>query len=357
MAKQELITYRILDKIQETSNTVSLVFQPSVASQNYRAGQFITFVFDHLGTKPIRRSYSLSSTPGLDKHWQITVKRQVNGIVSNYLTEQVQVGDVLYGLPPAGQFTLNTSNTGGDIFLIGGGSGITPLFGLMRAALHFHSQTKVTLIQAERSWQQLIFREQLAQLQAAFPDRLRTIILLSNPDDTEQYPASVDVRRARLGNALVEDLVGKYLEGSITKAQCFVCGPRGLRLKAVMALRFMGFQDEQVKREIFVIRESPRPEADKFPRAQVKLQWRGASYSFSVEPGETVLRAAERAGLELPYSCRSGICTTCSGQCVSGEAMMYSQEGTFAAKPKQQVLLCVAYPLSDVEIELENQTE
>ena len=124
----QTVQVKVVQKIKETQSSVTLVLEPEHSEIQYQAGQFLTFIFDDLGPKEIRRSYSFSSTPDVDSHWAITVKKQVNGLVSKYLTDIVQVGDSLTTLLPAGQFTLPSVTANRDVFLIGGGSGITPFF-------------------------------------------------------------------------------------------------------------------------------------------------------------------------------------------------------------------------------------
>lgn len=354
----QTIPVKVLKKIKETSRSVTLILEASSTEVSYQAGQFLSFIFNHLGPREIRRSYSFSSAPSVDKHWAITVKKQVNGLVSKYLTDIIQVGDTLTALLPAGQFTLPAATAARDIFLIGGGSGITPLFSILKQALHTEANNKVTLINANSRPTQVIFQKALHELSQQFPQRFQTVHLLSQlPEIGHFYDTklpNVSVLNQRLGNILVEDLVKQYLQYSPEQAQFFLCGPRNLMLKSRMVLGFMGFSKEQVHQEIFVIKNPLRPDTATLPDSQVRITYRQEQYEFPLVAGQSILAAAGQANIDLPYSCLSGICTTCAGNCVSGKVDMYTQEGLMNTQTtKGLVMTCVGYPKTAVvEIEI-----
>lgn len=348
---------RIADKIRETSRSTTLVLEPVNAPVSYRAGQFLTFIFDRLGPTQIRRSYSLSSAPGVEDNLAITVKKVPNGAVSRYLSDSTELGTLLEALPPAGRFILDPTSAPRDIFLIGGGSGVTPLFSLLKQTLHDEPQSRVILIDANHDETCIIFKKQLQALAKHYAGRFVPILYLSNPkrsiSELRQQLSPLDLHWGRLSNALIEQLVQQHLQHPPERARFFLCGPQGLIIKAENTLGFLGFGDKQVHREIFTIKTVYRPEADNFPHSQVRLRINGDSYQFPVLPGQHILEAARRAGIELPYSCLSGICTTCSVNCSLGEVEMYTQEGLLTTEMTDGlVLTCVGYPTSEV-VELE----
>lgn len=348
------IQLRIADKIKETDLATTLILEPLGEEVSYRAGQFLTFIFDKLGPTQIRRSYSLSSAPGVDEHLAITVKKVPNGAVSRFLVDGARPGSVLEALLPAGQFTIETQREHPrDIFLIGGGSGITPLFSLLKYLLHHEPQSRVTLIDANRNEDHMIFRDRLVELARSYPYQLRILAFLSDPkQDLHRLRVEMDpveLRWGRLSNALIEDLVVRNRRHPPERSRFFLCGPQGLLIKAENTLGFMGYTGEQVKREIFTVKTVFRPNPDRFPHSQVRLQLEGKQYQFPVLPGQHILEAAQRAGIDLPYSCLSGICTTCSAQCRLGEVEMYTQEGRLDTRSTHGlVLTCVGYPRTPV---------
>ncbi len=349
---KQRIRLKVVAKVPETARTSTLILEPVNGPVSYRAGQFLTFLFGDLGATEIRRSYSLSSTPGVDERPAVTVTMVPNGAVSRYLVDTVRPGDELTALPPAGRFVLDDAGGGPrDIFLIGGGSGITPLYSLLKYALRFEPQSRVVLIDANRDEDHVIFRRPFTELARAHPYQLTIIHYLSSPKKSlgalrrELDPA--EVRWGRLSNALVEELVRNHLHFQPDRARFFLCGPPGLLVKTENTLGFMGFGARQVHREVFTIRTVYRPEAERFPHCQVHLQWNNREYHFPVLPGQHILEAAQRAGLDLPYSCLSGSCTTCAAQCRSGRVEMYTQDGRRTSEETGGIVLtCVGYPLT-----------
>lgn len=348
------IQLRILDKIRETDRTSTLILEPVGEKLNYRPGQFLTLIFDDLGPVELRRSYSLSSAPEIDEPPAITVKKVPNGAVSRFLVDTARPGDMLYALPPAGRFTVSPQGEHPrDIFLIGGGSGVTPLFSLLKYFLHREPQSRITFINANRDEHHLIFRKQLCALAKAFPMQFNPVFYFSSPQadlpTLRQQLAPVTLRWGRLSNALIEELVLRHQKYAPEHAQFFICGPQGLLIKAENTLGFMGYTEKQVHREIFTIKTVYRPDADRFSLSQVRLHINGDHYQFPVEPGQHILEAARRAGIELPYSCLSGSCTTCSASCRRGEVEMYTQEGRLdTGMTDGLVLTCVGYPRTPI---------
>jgi len=349
---------RVLDKVREIRDVYTLHLEPLDGPLTYQAGQFLTFVFDQLNHQSVRRSYSFSSTPQIDDTLAITVKRLPNGLVSTYLTQAIQKGDILQALPPAGQFTINAQSLfQRDIVLIGGGSGITPLFSLLKYLLWAEPQSQVLLLYANTNEDSIIFRNSLNELAGDYPHAFRCLHLLSAPEAPLNELAAgfrpAHVHWGRLSNAMLEQWIGEQLRFASPDAQFFICGPEGLMLKSKMTLGYMGFAPGQVHQEVFQVKQPMRPTADQFPKSNVQMRAGGKTGCFEVTPGENILEAALRAGIEWPYSCRSGICTTCSAHCLEGKVAMFTQIGYLdTEKTKGATLPCVGYPLTpDVVLE------
>src|SRR5438105_4579613 len=128
----ELLQWKVIQVLPEIADTVTYVLEEAQGkSVHYEAGQFLTFLFYH-GEREIRRSYSICSTPGIDKHIAITVKKKVNGEISRHILGTWQQGTVISSLPAAGRFTVATNyNQQRHIFFIAAGSGIVPALGLI----------------------------------------------------------------------------------------------------------------------------------------------------------------------------------------------------------------------------------
>lgn len=344
------IYLQILEKRVESADTASLVLQPLNGFFSYKPGQFLTLLLSLEGQE-IRRSYSFSSSPGVDPYPIITVKRQPNGIASSYLVEKAEPGEVLTALPPAGQFVLPVSwRQPHHLFMIAGGSGISPIFSLLKYTLACTTRFRVMLVYASRDEQNLIFKEELKKWLDLYPSRFKAIFLLSTPKGgLEELNGSAQLKaiHGRLGNSLLEEIVKDNKPPDESVTDFFLCGPPGLLLKSEMTLRFMGYPKENVHKEVFTITPPFRPPAERLPDGAVALSRNGSVESFPIRAGQTILEAAEQAEIELPFSCRSGICTTCTAICQEGEVEMYLPDGPLSSSSTKGVIqTCVGYPVT-----------
>lgn len=306
----------------------------------YLPGQFITLILHHNKIEQ-RRSYSLSSTPGVDDLPSFTVKRIQNGAISRYLFDHLKLGDTLQALAPAGRFIIKEPK---DVnFFIAAGSGITPIFAHIKQLLYNHKIARVVLVYQNPNETASIFRTDLLALQNRFSDRFIFIEFFSQPHDLKHNPQ-------RLNNYLVEKLV---LENVHTASVNFyVCGPRALMLIVKFTLRVMGYKEDQIFKENFVIDHIPPPPAitDTRPHnALVHLNNR--QHQFIVNYPENILEAALKNNVQLPFSCRGGRCSTCTAQCIKGRIKMSLNE-VLTDKDVEDglVLTCLGYPESDIEL-------
>jgi len=298
----------------------------------YKAGQFLTLLFS-FGGRELRRSYSFSSTPGVDALPSITVKRVPNGEVSRLLIGRMQVGDVLQSLPPAGKFLLE-EGVGGTVVFLAAGSGMVPVFSLIKAAV---AGTRLVLITQNRDRESIPFRAELQRMADA--GRLEWISLLSGVAPV-----------ARLNNGLLQEMLTD-IRGD---EYFYLCGPVGFMRMAVFTLRLLGVGDEQIRRENFTVEYVPPAPvlADTGPK-QVVVRAGDRQYSFTVAWPSTILQAALDRGIALPYSCKGGVCSTCVARCVKGRVKMSKNE-VLTEKDLEAglVLTCVGYAETDVELEL-----
>jgi ring-1,2-phenylacetyl-CoA epoxidase subunit PaaE len=336
----DFLHLRITDIKRETADTNSY-FLESMEGQPvpYRAGQFLTLIFQHNGHQ-VRRSYSLSSVP--TEPLRLTIKRVQNGEISRYLLDTLQVGDVLTCLQPAGRFTL--ANEPGDIILLGAGSGITPLFSILKQVLFTEPERRVTLLYSNSTERTIIFRQELDELQVSFPTRFRLMYLLSNP--TDEWTGL----RGRLNNVMLERLLPSLIDSSEqADLRFYVCGPRDYMRMVQFTLVFSGIPLEQIRRENFVVEpvvQAPPPSlaVDR----TVLLRFRSQDVEIQVPAYKSILQAALDEGVHLPYSCRGGRCSTCVARCKSGTVYMTINDVlTERDLADGWVLTCTGYPESD----------
>lgn len=345
------IALKLREIIRETDDAKTFVFETLDGSTlHYKAGQFLTFLINMHGHE-VRRSYSMSSAPGVDKFPAITVKRVPNGEISRFWIDLVQAGDTFRVLAPSGRFVLEEDDAGErDIVLIGAGSGITPLFSLLKQTLTQETESHVTLIYASRNVRSTLFWNHIIEWQARFPERLQVVHIHSQP--TEEWAGI----QGRINNTRLEQLVAKSIRYRREDARFFICGPFELMRSAGITLHFMGFHGTQIRKENFVITSPPPPPPVSYPH-HITLRYDGNVHNLLVPAHATVLDAALAQGIQLPYSCKGGRCSSCAAVCTQGIVHMSVNEVlTDRDLAEGWILTCSAYVDSDdVVVEFRQQ--
>jgi len=207
-----LLEFSIENIVKQNGQVVLYYLKPRFQRLfQYEAGQFLTFVLSING-KEVRRSYSLFTVSGQDPYPAIAVKRIDNGEVSIYIQDHWKVGDLIYSLPPAGLFHLDTFEGERDLFLIGAGSGIAPLFSILKYCLKTKSKTRVTLLYSNKNKEQALFYDELISLESAYT-QFHTEFIFSE---------SQNIRRARLHKELLEESVERFITYRRDKILFFV---------------------------------------------------------------------------------------------------------------------------------------
>jgi 3-ketosteroid 9alpha-monooxygenase subunit B len=303
---------RVARTIAETHDAISIVLDvpaPLKEIFRYRAGQFLTFKMPWQG-RVLVRSYSLSSSPEVDREHKVTVKRVELGRISNWMNDAVRAGSALMVVPPAGLFVLDP-NARRDLMLFSGGSGITPCISLIKSALAT-TQRRMRLVYANRDAGSIIFAAELASLRERHPDRLEVI-------------HSLDAERGFLSEADVAAEVGHELDRDF-----YLCGPAAFMDTVERALRGRGVARERIHIERFISPPdhdaAPAPDPAEVAPRSITLVIDGQAREVPYEAGERVLHAARRAGLEPPFSCEEGYCSCCMAKLVSGKVVMASND-------------------------------
>ncbi|MDE1165245.1 MAG: ferredoxin--NADP reductase [Pseudomonas sp.] len=303
---QDYLSVRVTRVIEETADSRSLEFQlPAelVAQFHYKPGQFLTLRVPHDGGW-LPRCYSLSSTPLLDEPLRVTIKRVRDGRASNWLCDTVQAGDSLQVRVPAGVFVPRQLDT--DLLLLGAGSGVTPMLSILRSAL-LAGSGRIRLIYANRDENSVIFRDQLNALANAHPQRLQVIHWLDSVQGIPSVSQLAELARPFAG------------------AEAFICGPGPFMEAAVSALQALGMPAAQVHVERFVSLpeegevSAPVAVDTSRPGSQLSVRLDGEEFEVPCAPGETLLDAMRRAGLQPPSSCLVGSCATCMCTVQRGE--------------------------------------
>jgi 3-ketosteroid 9alpha-monooxygenase subunit B len=313
MSTSRYHSLRVDQVVQETSDAVSLQFAvPAelVERFRYRPGQFLTLRLPWQG-EHLLRCYSMSSAPTVDAQLRVTVKRVVEGRGSNWICDHVQVGDVIEVMQPAGVFVPQSLD--GEFLLFAGGSGITPVFSILRSVL-LRGRGQVRLVYANRDEESIIFREALKDLLEQYADRLDVIHLL----DSVQGRPTVSLL--------------KRLSRGYENAQAFICGPGPYMDAAEQALQELKLPAENIHVERFVSLPSEESrdeeqqavltESAEVDQAQISIELDGQHFELQCQGDETILDAAEKAGIDLPYSCMAGMCASCMCEVTEGEVKL-----------------------------------
>jgi len=328
---------RIVDIIQETKDARTFVLE-SEEPLPYRAGQFLSFVFQKPDREE-RRSYSFSSSPDINDPMAITVKRVVNGEYSRLLIDYAQVGDILTTINPAGFFTLPEDHRQfKQIFFLAAGSGITPVFSLIKTILHTRPEWQVVLIYSNHSKKDIIFHKALDILTGKFPDQFKIEYLVS---------VSHNLARARLSKWLLSVLISEYSVAALPETLFYLCGPFDYMRMATIQLLNEGVPLSNIRKENF---STFQPEIkaqppDKEPHG-VEILFDNDTFHVQTQYPQTILAAAKKRGIPLPYSCEAGKCGTCAAICLEGKVWMSYNEVLMDDEiAKGRVLTCVGYPI------------
>jgi ferredoxin-NADP reductase len=327
----------------ELSDTATFFFsEVSGKKIIYKAGQFITLVFNH-HDEEIRRSYSLSSSPDEDL-LSVTVKRIPNGEISRFLLNKVKQGDILQAIEPAGRFIITDFEKETDIFLFAAGSGIVPIFSQLKYALKQAGKSKLILIYSNQNERSILFKDELNRLEAANPERFKIIHLLSSHAN-------------RLNNLVVEQLIRQNLSVSFADAETYTCGPSDYMRMIRLTLLYLGFEPEQIRKENFVLETVPvSPVLKNYPPKKVRIHFKNETYDIIAGENQSILQAALQNNIQLPYSCRVGDCSTCGAICKSGKVEMAKNDVlTDADLAAGWILTCTGHPITD-DVVIEYQT-
>lgn len=314
---------------------------------DYRAGQYLTFTHGK-GNNEIRRSYSITSSPAWNEPLSIGVKRIENGLFSRKLVDEIKPGDTLYTTGSGGFFTLPENlSTYEQLFFFAAGSGITPIYSLIKEVLAMQVPTKLVLIYSNASKEKTVFYEELNDWQKRFPQRLHIEYLFSNDRD---------LFRARLHKELIQRLLHSFSANASADNLYYMCGPETYIRMCAFALIENHIPVEQIKKEDFAIvpkRISAAAIPDKETH-RVRLHTKTGDFSLEVSYPDSILQAAKKRNIQLPYSCETGRCGSCAATCISGK-IWHSYNEVLTEKELAQglVLTCVGHPVDgDAEIVL-----
>ncbi len=336
--------------IQETRDAISIAFeQPSNRKISYKSGQFLTLIAN-VGGKEVRRAYSLCSSPFVDEDLVVSVKRVDKGLMSNWLPDNLKVGAIMKVMEPMGQFTTEyKKDQKRHLIMFAGGSGITPMMSLIKSLLHQEPESIVSLIYCNRNLESVIFKDELTKWEEKYEGRFHMIHVL------DEAPMNWQGYSGLLNHDMLVKLFERIPNWGIDKTTYLMCGPEGMMKNVDAILAEHKIPKEKVFKESFVSptidkeqKKEAAPSTDGAKAHEVTIRYDGQEYKVLVQPGRAILETALDQGIDLPYSCQSGLCTACRGKALSGKVKLDEEEGlSQSERAEGYVLTCVGHPLTD----------
>lgn len=329
---------QIIRIIQETATAKTFVLKPEGnESMDYKAGQFLTLVFNtRFGEK--RRSYSMSSSPALHEPLSITIKRVENGEFSRLLVGHAKQGDTLISSGVSGFFVLPEKDDAiQQYFFLAAGSGITPCFSLIKTLLAT-TLKQVVLVYSNRDKSDTIFYKELVELQQQYADRFQLRFLFSN---------NFDVYNGRLSNWLLQQLLKQYMIATVADTLFYMCGPFEYMQMINITLLNEGIPPGNIKKENFsTLPRLVKPVPPDTAVHTVTVHWNNQVSEIKVQYPNSILAVAKLAGIDIPFSCEAGRCGSCVATCTKGKIWMAYNEVLMDDEiAKGRILCCQAYPL------------
>lgn len=314
---------------------------------NYKAGQYLTLVYK-LHNEEVRRSYSITSSPVLKEQLSIGVKRIENGFFSRLLVDAAAIDDELITIGAGGLFVLSDDiENYKQVFFFAAGSGITPVYSLIKTLLYAHKHINVVLIYSNASPGKTIFFNELRSLQKEFYQRFQIQFLFSN---------IIDLSKARLHRNLLIQFLNKFSVTNYNKCLFYICGPASYMRLCTYTLQENDVPKNNIKREDFVINAVHKRDAlppDKQSH-NVFMLMNEREYHFIVHYPDSILQAAKKQKIILPYSCEAGRCASCVAKCLQGNVWhSYNEVLTEKEIKNGLILTCVGHPVGgDVKLEI-----
>lgn len=356
MSDTNFYTLKIADVQPETETAICVTFDvPEELTEkfNFIQGQFLT-LRAMIDGEDVRRSYSICSGVN-DGHMRVGIKRVMNGKFSNHANDTFKPGIDIEVMPPQGSFYTELSDDAAKNYMcIAVGSGITPMISIMKSVLAAEPDSQVTLIYGNRRSNSVMFKEELNFVKNRYMNRFHWINIMDYEDQ------GADLLNGRIDNAKGYALQKSGLIDIKKTDEAFICGPESMMSEVSRGFRLEGLNDDQIHYELFANSSADSKEMlekaaarieqfgeEKTSKVTVRADGRAISFDLATV-GENILDAGMNNGMELPYSCKAGVCSTCKCKLVEGEVDMDITHGLEKHEIEAgYILSCQAHPISE----------
>ena len=334
------LSFNIPDELKET-----FTFTP---------GQFLTLQVSIDG-EDVRRCYSICS--GVDEaQLSVAIKRVEEGVFSNFANDNFKVGDSIKVMAPQGDFTLNTldNQNSKNYMLLAAGSGITPILSLIKSILGREPNSQITLLYGNQKTLTMMFKEELSFIKNRYLTRFNWVNIMSQEDQ------GTALLNGRIDNKKGYQLQKQKVIDINTTDEAFICGPESMISEVSRGFRIEGLAEDQIHYELFasssedaqLVLDKAKHRVHEYGEnrtSKVTVIADGRSNNFELATvGANILDAGMSNGVELPYSCKAGVCSTCKAKLIKGKVDMDINHGLEQHEiDAGYILTCQSHPITD----------
>lgn len=341
---QKMTVSEIIEHPESGAKTFILKNKDNTGAAFFRAGQYLSIQMQ-IGDSLLTRPYSISSSPAWAKEgkYAVTVRKTNGGFASDYLLENVNVGDELNVSDPQGTFYYEDLRDPENIIALAGGSGITPFLSMAYAIRDKIENFNLTIIYGSKTEESILFKKELDEI-CAVCKKVKVVHVLSD-----------ETKNGYENGFITAELIKKYAPENYS---IFICGPEAMYRFVAKETEKLALPAKNVRREMLgvtkkVAEEPGYPAEAKDKVFKLKVNQCGTIYEIEAKADEPMLVALERAGINAPSRCRSGECGWCRSKLISGNVFCPKENEyrRWADKENGYVHPCCTFLLSDAEIE------